>query len=482
MSGDKRSVGELIAANDALARSLLGGAVDYLDARPLMRSWPDLASAANQLWDAMPERPGTPLYDAHAVREVTRMASGVAKSMWQGRGNHYPGVGPGDARLDEMTANFDRAAQLVENAVQRDGLTAHRQPEGADLEAAQTRTLHALYVATHGVGMALRDEQRYLARPDVQRQMINKNLPDVVGGLRERFASAERVLSSHLSGRWPGRVEGEHREAPAAGHGTERLKEAFARWDLAAHRALSHSPTPSVAYVVSNTEGAMMRAGQALIGAAAIKDHVDPQQYHDRLEPALASAGARYDAASGLWQRLRPMDATVDKNLVVAAREVAAALRELTRDGAIHAGPDLIAERADLRGISQIMQTALAASAEIAASLQDVARQEDLAAPAKWIHKEAHEAQLLHSPLERDQIDRGWTTAEQLRVNAQSPLPDVLREHIAGQMADVAESATFARDASSILEQPPAARGIPHAERAMTAQQEHLAPSMGPTP
>lgn len=195
MSGDKRSVGELIVANDALARSLLGGAVDHLDARPLMRSWPDLASAANQLWDAMPERPGTPLYDAHAVREVTRMASGVAKSMWQKDGRSlYPSAGPGDARLDEMTANFDRAAQLVESAVQRDGLTVHRQPEGADLEAAQTRTLHALYVATHGVGMALRDEERHVARPEVQRQLVSKGLPETVAGLRERFASAEREI------------------------------------------------------------------------------------------------------------------------------------------------------------------------------------------------------------------------------------------------------------------------------------------------
>jgi hypothetical protein len=108
---DRRTVGELLAESDALARETL------LDARPeiapaMVRSWTQLVASAAQLWTALP--PPGDMSKSDTMERLRLVGEAIARSVHAG---HWPGHGPTDDHVTEIADNLSRARHLI----QRDG-------------------------------------------------------------------------------------------------------------------------------------------------------------------------------------------------------------------------------------------------------------------------------------------------------------------------------------------------------------------------
>lgn len=440
MSVDRRSVGELLVANDLIARSVLMDTQE-LSAREIIRSWPGLTAAADRFWSSLPTT-GVDSGTRHDT-DLIRQALDTVQPSDVNYG--WPGPGPQDMRLTDMTGNFHRGAELLRRFERVEG----RQlavAVVADLDAAETRALHCLYLAAHGVSVALRREQEVLADPKAQRTSPDRRgIPASVARLQERFADVEQALLVHLGRRWPTSLEGEHREQP----GELRLREALAVWDVQANRAMCQSPTAVSAYIVCHTQAVVIGNGHALIRAAALHEHIDPLEYRDRLAPALESTAARFRAAGDVWRNMANPSAA-DPGLHAASREVMAAVGELVSDGAVLASPEALAERVDLREVSQAMRRTLISSAEIAHGVKEAAQAKDLAGPARWVNETAGAAQArLFAANVEPSPTKAWVPPNALRRNEMVALPGVLRDDIAGQMNHVVTAAVSVREAAA---------------------------------
>ena len=109
-SRDVRSVGEMLFDVDYLARQLLMD-VDGDAAGTLLRSWPTMVAAAEDLWASLPgRRPGVDERD----RPMTTLAAQAAtiETSLYGR-VAWPGQGPTSPRVDQMTQTFLNAAALT---------------------------------------------------------------------------------------------------------------------------------------------------------------------------------------------------------------------------------------------------------------------------------------------------------------------------------------------------------------------------------
>jgi hypothetical protein len=108
-ASDYRTVDELLADSEALAREIL------LDATPeqapaMVRSWNQLVESAANLSVVLPSTP-----DSRSGSDLMKRLRVVGEAI--GRGvtiGHWPGHGPTDEHLTEITDNFSRARQLVE--------------------------------------------------------------------------------------------------------------------------------------------------------------------------------------------------------------------------------------------------------------------------------------------------------------------------------------------------------------------------------
>ncbi|MHA7127922.1 hypothetical protein ACRTEC_16250 [Janibacter indicus] len=448
MSTDKRSIGELLVANDLLAREVLMD-TDQLHAREVIRAWPALRDGAEAFWSALPNpdaHPG-PRPDEHLIRHTLDLNGLRSKGLW-------PSAGRSDTRLIAMAGNFERAAMLLHrfNRVEGHKLAA---PVVRDLEAAETRALHSLYLVAHGASVALAHEHEKYQHPVVRQHRTPGSpeaVPKVVVSLRQQLAGVEQALGLHLGRRWPTALEGEHREAPDA----SRLREALAAWDVQAHRAMSESPSASTALIVCHTQAVVIGNGHALVRAAALREQVDPLEYRDRLAPSLETTAANFRAAGEVWRHMARAGEGLDKDLRVASGEVVAAAREIVRDGAMLASPDVLAQRVDLAQAGRTMQHALISSATLGQAVKELAADPNLSGPARWVHEEAIKAQTrLHAAdaLSRQHASyvepspmNAWVNPNALRRNADVPLPPVLRESISGQMERLAQSAVAGRD------------------------------------
>ena len=162
MSGrDHRSVGELLLDADHTARDVLMDAGD-LDAAAMLRTWGEAVQTAEELWSALPSAPSaaSPTQRPAAADTMAQVAAMTAALDRGIRRGPWPGTGPTDARLQAIADGFARAADLI-----------HRHgPPGpssdpavrADADAARTRIIHTLYIASHGVRLAVIAEERRL--------------------------------------------------------------------------------------------------------------------------------------------------------------------------------------------------------------------------------------------------------------------------------------------------------------------------------
>jgi hypothetical protein len=183
---DRRTVGELLADSDALARDTL------LDVGPshgpaMVRTWSQVVQSADGLWAVLPPvslaaPPGPAL-----MMRLRGLGDGIGRSA----GGHWPGPGPQDQRLGEIAHNLSRARELVERYgrdVQPTGPEAR-----ADIAAARARVMHTLYVAAHGAAVALRvytNDLRDRLHRDTQRRRPVGLRPQV-----REIEAAEAMLS-----------------------------------------------------------------------------------------------------------------------------------------------------------------------------------------------------------------------------------------------------------------------------------------------
>jgi hypothetical protein len=453
---DERTVGDLLLEADLAARELLWDAPPDT-AKAKARSWGEVVEAAAGLWSSFPDRTGNPSMD-----QIHQLTAGMHRTQQR---TGWPGAGEGDPHLDRVVENLSRAAELV--SARRHPTGRLSDPAHLDSEAARTRIMHVVYVASHGVGQALwqynRDMRRVL---DAKHRLTEGQSADQSRNLMVRVATAEHLAGSYLQGRWPAALTGQHREPvePA------RLEQAVAHWDAQARRTLTASPTAAHLLFTVMVERDLTATGGRILAAAAQLGVIDADQHAQRLQPALGSldeAWARLGA--GLAQLPGPAR-RVDPDLLRTGAEVRASLREITAGLGADADSATMAQRADLRAASLDVHRGLVAAADLGYVLRDTVTDPELTAPARTVHAAC--TRLLAEPDEA-----AWVPSGDVNANRPVPLPDALRAFLAQRAEEVVEAAVRVDSAATFLHvnrdtSPigPVLNGRAHQERAVGVQ------------
>ena len=144
---DRRTVGELLADSEALARETLLDAT--LEQAPAMvRSWNQLVGSAVELWAVLPSAPNSPSW-SDPMERLRAIGEAISRSVTAG---HWPGQGPTDEHLTQIADNLSHAQHLVERPR---GASQSTTDSPADLQHAPGQVMHTLYVAAHGTVVAL---------------------------------------------------------------------------------------------------------------------------------------------------------------------------------------------------------------------------------------------------------------------------------------------------------------------------------------
>ncbi len=438
---DGRSVGELLLDADLTARASLWDPSPE-GAKDRARSWGEVAEAAAGLWASIPDPGADP-----TMGRIAELARGLHRTHVRAG---WPGSGPGDPNLESIATSLARAAELVQA---RRHPTAPLSREGnLDADGARTRIMHTLYVATHGVGIALRNHLADLQRRLDARQAIPPG--DSVQHARDtlrRLDSAERRAGTYLHGRWPAALAGVHRDQPEQA----RVAAALARWDLQAHRTLAGPPsTPNLEWIARIQQGLVITT--AVVGAAAAhQGRLDPRDV-GRTRSTLVDLEHAWGALAGDLAQLHGRRRVIDPALLLAGREVQAALREITHQHAGYATPAAMATRADLAHILGSLRASLTAGVDLAHVARDALADPDLTVSARAAHAMAARASApatnaalvdagsLHQnrdiPLPQSVLATLTDRAEKVistAVTTDSAAPGLHRQWTLGQMASI---------------------------------------------
>jgi len=379
---DMRSVGEILVDADHHARTLLLD-VDAEAAPGFLRSWASTVAAAADLWDTLPGQEYA-ASDGHRLLErVTELAASVQADLGTAR---WPGNGPDDHRMLAIADNLTRAREPVTRYA--DELPTHRPLVQKDLEAARTRVVHTLYIATHGVVVALAEDGRQRAADPTRTEAIraaaatHRGLYEVGPGVRwaDRLGVAERTLGAYLHPSHYAQALAHEQTAPVVG--LPRLREALARFDIQAHRTLVEAPDAGNLVLVTRTQGMFFGAARVLARAAAETGQLDNSVDAERLERGLTAAGEAWSGLARRWRDLMPQGARRDPALGAAAAQLRAACRELTHDHDQLADVTTIAQRVD-RAALPVLARYVDAAAELAEATKPALRDPDLVAPSR---------------------------------------------------------------------------------------------------
>ena len=343
--------------------------------------------------------------------------------------------------------SVDAEATTVRVMLERDTTEATREvrvplsePGHLDSEAARTRIVHVVYVASHGVGQALGqyncDMRRVL---DAKHRVEQGQSAEHSRDLLVRVRTAEQLAASYLSGRWPAGLTGQHRDPvePA------RLERAVARGDVQARRTLAASPTAAdVLFTVKVERDPTVTGGRIL--AAACLGAIDADQHADRLQPALGSLDEAWAQLGGDLQQIAGRARRVDPDLLRAGAELRGSLREITADLGDHARPEAMARRADLRAASLQVQRGLVAAVDFGYVLCEAVTDPVFFAPARGVEA-ARTILFVRSD------DAAWVDLGDLYANRSVPSPQALRESLAERSADAVAAAVKVDSASTFL-------------------------------
>lgn len=450
---DERTVGDLLLDADSAARELLWDAPPDT-AKAKARSWGEVVEAAAELWSSFPDRTGDP-----SMERIHKLTLGMHRTQQR---TGWPGAGDGDPHLERVVENLSRAAEMI--SVRRHATAPLSEPGHLDSEAARTRIMHVVYVASHGVGQALWQYNRDLRRVlNAKHRLTTGQSADQSHNLLVRVGTAEHLAASYLLGRWPAGLTGQHRDPvePA------RLERAVAHWDVQARRTLAASPTAADALFTVKVERELTVNGGRILAAAAQLGVVDADQYAERLQPALGSLDEAWARLGGDLEQIAGRARRVDPDLLRSGAELRASLRGITADLGGHASPATMAHRADLRAASLEVQGGLVAAVDLGYVLRDVVTDPELTAPARGV--QAACTLLLVQP-----DDAAWVDAGDVHANRPVTLPEVLRESLAERSAEVVAAAvrvdsagTFLGAKREISPAGPLLNGRAHEERAV---------------
>lgn len=445
---DVRSVGEMLFDVDYLARQLLMD-VGGDDAGTLLRSWPTMVAAAEDLWGSLPgRRPGVDERD-RPIASLSAQAATIEASLF-GR-KAWPGQGPTNPRVDQMSQTLFNAAALV----RRYGADIpHEQPEAhRDLEAARTRIMHGLYLTAHAITVALHDNGRDRvndARESGRRvHLAQHHSPYAVaptGVWVDRMAACENTARSYLSDRFAQALAG---EAIRPVDDPGRLAQALANWDIQSHRALARHLEPSNILLITRTQSLIAGASMVLVDAAATAGILEPS---DRLVPAIADAGRSWSNLASRWGDLAPPGARLEEPLARAAAEVRAAYRQITHDTTTLATPEVIATRPGLPQAVTATILAMEAGSELAHVVGEKADAPDLIGPARALSRRAHndvESGLAGPPAEGDVV---WVSPADILAKRMVPIPPPVAETLRAA-SDATIDATSSASAVAALHQ-----------------------------
>lgn len=427
---DGRSVGDLLLEADLTVRELLWDAPPET-AKAKARSWGEVVEAAAGLWSSFPDRTGNP-----SMERIHKLAISLARAEQR---TGWPGAGEGDPHLDRVVDNLARATELI--SARRHPTAPLSEPGHLDSEAARTRIMHVVYVASHSVGQALwqyhRDMRRVL---DAQQRLEAGQSADQSHDLLVRLGAAEQLAASYLEGRWPASLKGQHRDPIESA----RLEQALARWDVQARRTLAASTTAANVLLTVKVERDLTMTGARITAAAAKAGAVDTDQHQHRLQPALGSLDEAWAQLGGDLEQITGRVRRIDPDLIRAGAELRASLREITVDFAGHASPTTMGQRADLRAASSQVQQGWVAAIDRGYDLRDAVVDPELTAPARGV-------QAACTRYFGRAGEAAWVDAADVHANRPVALPEALRDLLAERCVAVVSTAVRVDSASSFL-------------------------------
>lgn len=421
LTRDLRSVGELLADTDYQSRQLLLDLVAE-DAPALITAWPLVFDAACDLWRRLPLPPTRVAAEqqARVMDLLETWGNGYQAELNKASG--YLGDLRPDQRLSEIADAFTGASRLV--AKFSGDVDVSREPAKGDLAAAQARLLHTLFLTVHAVHASTR-----MLRRDVSacRTLPGEVIPGLRGYRRSRVEGlledwihrldvTEAAISRAVNGRYPREATKEIVPAP---EDLNRLPRALATWEIAAHRHLAVNP--------SNADITFIARGQWFIAVAS--RHVlaaDPERHVGDLVGSCEKAALAWAEAATWWKVLTPSRATANRQLVLAAAELRAAVDELSLDHTHQVQPSLITQHPGYPQALNALHVALEDSRELAHLVAAYSRDPQLAGPAGSLARAARERTEELAPTE----DVVWVSPSDIMGNKMVPVPRPVLEAI----------------------------------------------------
>jgi hypothetical protein len=446
---DRRTVSELLADSEALAReTLLGATLEHAPA--MVRSWNQLVGSAVELWAVLPSAPNSPSW-SDPMERLRAIGEAISRSVTAG---HWPGQGPTDEHLTQIADNLSHAQHLVERSR---GASQSTTGSPADLQHAPGQVMHTLYVAAHGTVVALgayaAELQEEVETTKRRRQPIAER-PTVreitaAQGMIARFDGFEHLAAAaYLAGEPPSSTNPGQAATP-----TKRLETALAGWEVQAHHTLAASPDPADLVRVARVQALITSTTSILTEAAAKKGHIDVDVIQ-RLAPSLEASQMAWSRMAKRWGELTSPASRTDPALVGAASEVRAAIAAAATNPAGWATPDQLASRLDLPNTVKTVHLSMVASVEIAYVVRDTAADHPgLTAPARIIGMRSQgEAEIAIEQGETRYEGVTWTTRRQLASNQLVPLPEPARRGLINFADDVVATSNQAVAAGAQLD------------------------------
>jgi hypothetical protein len=361
----------------------------------------------------------------------------------------WPGDGPSDERLLRVAEMFTRAADLIGR---RGGHIGPTDPAiRADLDAARMRIMHTLYVSAHSVGVAA---QQHVADVELAttRGMSSRESRAVPRGRDAitRLAAFEQLAGAYVGNQFARAAQGEHVRGP---YGAERLQQALIGWDIQAHRTLAATPTPANLLLASRTQAGIATAAAAILHAGASTGRVDTHAYEHRLTPTLDATQQAWTHVATRWAEMTTPASRTDLDLVHAAGELRAAVREVAHDKTTWARPEVMAGRVDLGEAAEYLQQALSTAVDVACVTRDVAAQDpNLTGPARAMsHRANADIDRAADPDHRDK-DVVWVTAGDVYANRTVTIPEPVRAGLVDATEALVQTACSAMSAAACLD------------------------------
>jgi hypothetical protein len=292
-----------------------------------------------------------------------------------------------------------------------------------------------------------------------------------------RLAAFEQLAGAYVGNQFARAAQGEHVHGPRS---TERLQQALIGWDIQAHRTLAATPTAANLLLASRTQAGIATAASAILHAGASTGHVDAHAYEHRLEPTLDATQQAWTHVATRWAEMTSPASRTDLDLVHAAGELRAAVREVAHDKTTWARPEVMAGRVDLGEAAQHLQQALSTAVDVACVIRDVAAQDtNLTGPARAMSHRAN--------AETDRaVDRGhrgedvvWVTPGDVYANRPVAIPEPVRAGLVDATDALVQRASNAMSAAACLDRATQ-------DRPSVSGQEPAAPRSrrpeGPTP